>query len=301
MSIIELPAVRHFLMDHARVDSGPAPVAVFDCDGTVIRGDIGEAMLYYQLEHFLFRVSPAEVWHDHPRREVLSRLYVELLGLNAEQRTRQQAHTDFCELVLSWYFGRIDDGRIQDACVDIVRLLAGFTVSEVRGIASASYRNETQSSPARRNLGSRTFPKGIRYVADTTDCIAQLQRIGFDIWMISGSNRWSVEPIASRLAIAPQRVIGITLEERGGVLTPGVSRPVPVQTGKIEALRIVEPRKPLIVVSDSKNDRALLDYSAGLKILVNAGKDSSDAFFPRRELARDPAWVVVESPTLMTP
>ena len=38
--------------------NGP-PLAVFDCDGTVIQGDIGEAMLYHQLEHFLFRVSPA--------------------------------------------------------------------------------------------------------------------------------------------------------------------------------------------------------------------------------------------------
>jgi len=48
--------------------TGPRPLAVFDCDGTVIQGEHREAMFYRQIEHFHFRRSPASVWPDHPRR-----------------------------------------------------------------------------------------------------------------------------------------------------------------------------------------------------------------------------------------
>src|SRR5271166_4766338 len=78
MSILREPAVAAFLARHRDHAPGPRPMAVFDCDGTVIQGDMGEAMFYRQIEHFHFRRSPALVWPDHPRSGEIGRLYGEL-------------------------------------------------------------------------------------------------------------------------------------------------------------------------------------------------------------------------------
>ena len=113
-----------------------APLAVFDCDGTVIQGDTGEAMLYHQLEHFLFRVSPAAVWTDHPRRDELQGLYEHLALQGADKARLDQRFESFAEQVLAWYFDQLAEGRTAKACADIVRLCAGFSSTELRQIAA---------------------------------------------------------------------------------------------------------------------------------------------------------------------
>ena len=132
-----------------------APFAVFDCDGTIIRGDIGEAMFYRQIELFLFRISPASVWHDHPKREKLHTLYESLAALPPARRATDRRLTSFGEHLLAWYFGQLADGKTAKACVDIVRLLAGFTPAEVARLADATLRHELASPwQSARSAGS---------------------------------------------------------------------------------------------------------------------------------------------------
>src|SRR5512140_1720886 len=130
MSILSNEAVVRFLERHAGREAGA--VAVFDCDGTLIKGDVGEAMLYYQIEHFLFRHSPAAVWPDHPRRQQLDGLYRTLEEAPPGGRARHEAFGPFADIILDWYFGQIEAGAVAKACADIVRLFAGFTLAEVQ-------------------------------------------------------------------------------------------------------------------------------------------------------------------------
>ena len=255
-------------------------------------------MLYYQLEHLHFRVSPAAVWTDYPSRDDLDRLYQRVIATDAGRLGANPSFDSFARLILTWYFDQLDDGRIEKACTDIVKLWTGYTVAEVRAIAAATYQHETESPLAGRSLGGRSLPLGIRFLREPCGLLARLQELSFEIWVISGSNAWSVEPVAERLGIPRDRVIGIELTETGGILTATERRPVPVMSGKVEALRVREPRRPLLVVSDSRHDRPLLAYSSELKILVNSGENSSDAFFPRRQLSAERNWAFIESPTI---
>ena len=75
------------------------PLAVFDCDGTVIKGDIGEAMFFRQIEQFHFRLNPAALWPDHPRRKELGKAYEKLALLPPEERTRDPAFEPFARML----------------------------------------------------------------------------------------------------------------------------------------------------------------------------------------------------------
>jgi len=274
-------------------------VAVFDCDGTLIKGDIGEAMLYFQLEHFHFRISPAVVWPDHPERKELDELYESLSFSSSKTLKRDHRFARFADLVLSWYFDQLAEGRIEKACADIVRLFAGFSRFEARQIAEASVKDELQSDFTKRQIGRRTLPKGIRFIGESVALLKSLQRTGFDIWVISGSNQWGVAAVLKRLHLPSDRIIGIDLVEVNQVLSSTVKRPVPVLEGKVKSLKHLLRARPGIVVSDSKYDIPLFKYSADSKVLVHSDNGRTNEFFTAGRIKRDDSWFVIERPTLL--
>lgn len=298
MSILDLAPVARFLEKHANHSTREHPTAVFDCDGTVIKGDIGEAMLYYQIEHFLFKVSPAAVWPDHPGRSQLDDLYHQLASASPDQRCAHPAFHHFADIVLYWYFGQINDGKVEKACADIVRLFAGYTLAEVRQIADLVFADEIASSLSTRKLGTRILPKGARYIRESTDLIRELQRLRFHVWAVSGSNKWSVEPVFQRLGIGPEFVIGIELEEENGILTPQAKSPVPIRENKVHAFEKHTAAVPVLVASDSRNDIPLFLYSSDLKVRINSRNRNTAEFFREGKVAQDDRWVVIEQPTL---
>ncbi len=298
MSADSLAPLESFLQTSIPSSVYPSPTAIFDCDGTMIQGDIGEAMFYFQIEHFLFRTSPAFLWHDHPKRRELQTLYESLAGLPPGRAVRDRRFPSFADHLLSWYFNQLAEGKTAKACADIVRLLAGFRVREVREIAAATLRLELSMPLSDRRIGSFTLPLGIRYIRESVDALARLRSLGVDIWVVSGSSRWSVEAVFEPLEIPPRKIIGIDLLEEGAILSPQIREPVPVLEGKIEALRKHTLQKPCLVFSDSAYDIPLFKYSTGLRILVNS-RNSEDHNVFTNGVTRDSTWVVIDQPTLM--
>ncbi|HTY01163.1 MAG TPA: haloacid dehalogenase-like hydrolase [Bacteroidota bacterium] len=296
-SILEQNNFRHF-MDAVEKTDRPR-IAIFDCDGTMIKGDVGEAMLYYQIEHFLFRQSPGEIWTDHPGRELLQQWYLDLLQLPPVERKSSPGFEKFAGAILDWYFGQIEDGKVAKACADIVRLFAGFTISEARDIAQASFDFEHHAKISERSLGGRILPLGIRYLAESLELLRKLQKEKFDIWVISGSNKWSVEPVFAPLGVPRDRVIGIEMIEEHGILTSREVLPVPIRADKIEAFRRRSELTPLLVASDSRNDLPLLRRASMLKVRINSRGRSTEEFF--RDVPKDEngSWVNVEKPTVV--
>jgi HAD superfamily phosphoserine phosphatase-like hydrolase len=199
---------------------------------------------------------------------------------------------------LSRYFDQIAGDELEKACSDIVRLLTGFSQSEVREIAARTVQYETASPVSTRTLGRYRLPRGIRFIHDSLQLLDFLRARGFDIWIVSGSNRWSVEAVFSRLDVPFGHVIGIELAESHGTLKPEVKTPVPVRQGKVRALREHIAAPPLIVISDSVNDIPLLRYSAGMKVVMNSKGDNVSEFSFDGELTQDESWLVIESPTI---
>jgi phosphoserine phosphatase len=286
-------AIQDYLNDHPVHPSDPPLMAVFDCDGTVIRGDIGEAMLYFQIEQMAFKRSPADIWDHHPQRTELETLFTRSAHHGAP-------HHAFADAILDWYFCQLDRGDVQsiaDGCADIVRLCAGFTVQEIRDVAEQAFLHEVSSPRGIRRLGKRDLPVGVRFIPEIREVIGFLQGAGVDIWAVSGSCTWSVEPVFRRLGVGPDRVIGIDLHEEGAVLGSAPRRPVPINSGKVDALRTRCAQRPFLVASDSPLDLPFLQYSSGLRLLVNTRNRPSTAFFAETGASRDDSWIVLEHPS----
>ncbi|MBX2992154.1 MAG: haloacid dehalogenase-like hydrolase [Bacteroidetes bacterium] len=294
------PDLQEFVREAASNTGSYRPVAVFDCDGTIIKGDIGEAMFYYQIEHFLLRVNPANIWLDHPKREELDTLYTLLSSLPSERRTQDRRYLSFAEMLLEWYFDQLAEGRTEKACSDIVKLLGKFSEAEVRQIALATYNEELAAPLSVRKFGKITVPRGIRYISESVALLKELQQLDFDIWAISGSNKWSVQPVFQQLGIQRDHIIGIDLHTTGNTLSPKVQTPVPVLNGKVETLQALISDPPLVVVSDSMYDAPLFEYAVGKKVLINSRMETSYTFFKVTGFVKDESWVVVEKPTIDT-
>jgi phosphoserine phosphatase len=289
--------LNRFLERYSTRASSHPPIAVFDCDDTLIRGDIGESMLYFQLEHFLLRTSPARLWPDHPRIEALGNLYDSLVHLPVEKVIHDRRYVAFAEMVLDWYFGHLAEYRTVKACSDIVRLFADFSTTEVREIAHAALRKELEAPLGEWTFGRHTLPRGIRFIKETVDLLTTLQDAGFDIWVVSGSNQWSVEAVCSHLDIPPSQVFGIDLQDRDGTLLPLVREPVPVLEGKVDVLQMQMRHRPAIAVSDSTYDLPLFQHSSGLRVLI--AQDAGANFFRQTGVAPDESWLVFEQQTLL--
>ena len=293
------PKLAAFLAGHGRHADGQSPVAIFDCDGTMIRGDIGEAMFHRQIERFWFRLSPASVWPDHPRRSEIDALYQALLAMPETSRLQSQEFSAFADFLRSWYVDQIRDGLVAKACTDIVRLFAGYSRQEVRQLAREVWETELSSPLENRPLGGASVPTGIRYLRPALLLFRELQQRGFDLWVVSGSNRWSVEAVFAPLGVPSERVIGIDLRERAGLLSAQEEQPVPIREQKVEAFRLRNPKPPLLVVSDSKNDIPLFADARGLKVRINSRNRDTEDFFRAVGSPPDDTWVLIENPELI--
>ena len=291
------PALEALLKDYSSHSSSENPVAVFDCDGTIIRGDIGEAMFYYQLEHFLFRTSPTNIWLDYPRREKLNKLFKAVSKCPSRRGSSDRDFATFVEMMLSWYFDQLDDGKTEKACSDIVRLFAGFYHSEVEQIATATLRHQLESPLTQKFIGRHSLPEGIRYIREPLQLFERLRNLGFDIWVVSGSNQWSVDAVFRRFDLPADHIIGIDLEKLNDTFSAKVKTPVPVLENKIRALEERGVQQPVIVVSDSIYDIPLFQYCEGIKVLVRSGTEDSDDFFTKGCIVQDDSWVIIEEPS----
>jgi phosphoserine phosphatase len=300
MSILDHPRFLTFLETHQVVPGTHPPAAVFDCDGTLIHGDIGESMFYRQIERWWFRISPAALWTDHPQRSTLEELFRAVSAMPSRDRSLAPEFEQCAGMMLSWYFDQIRDGKVIKACTDIVRLLSGFTLDEIQAFASETFADELAAPVSERRLGGRRLPRGIRFLAETVDLLGTLRDRGFDVWAVSGSSVYSIEPVFREMRIPSNRLVGIEMEIHDGVVSPVNVEPIPIREGKIGALQRRTQAVPVFTASDSRNDIPLLLYSSDLKVRVNSRRRDTKEFFDAVGAPMDESWINIESPTILS-
>jgi phosphoserine phosphatase len=298
MSLPFSSELQDFLEHYKRAKPTTPPIAVFDCDGTIIKGDIGEAMFYRQVENFQLRVNPANIWLDHPRRDELDTLYNALAAMPHQKRLADRRFVSFAEALLEWYFDQLSDGETEKACSDIVRLFAKYSEEETSQLARETFADESSAPMSAKRIGKHSIPVGIRYIEESVHLLRALQQLDFDVWAVSGSNVWAVRSVFEQLGVPRDHIVGIDLHSSNGAFIPKVQTPVPVLDGKEKALRQFTATPPVIVVSDSIYDIPLFQYSSNLKVLINSRMETSYTFFKEGEIVRDESWVVIESPTV---
>jgi len=128
---------------------------------------------------------------------------------------------------------------------------------------------------------------GLRPYAPMQALVRALGAAGVEPWIVSASNRWTVEVFAEEhLGIPPGRVIGVTPRVVAGRLTaePDPAVPVTVGPGKVEAMRRFIGRPAVLAAGDSASDWEMLCASTGLALVIDHGDEGM-----RHRVAERPA------------
>lgn len=168
-----------------------------------------------------------------------------LLDLIAARRLRDPPRDPWAEYVALFERGPAE------AFAYAGRLMAGLSEVEVRETSARVFATE---------FAKQVFPE-TRWLLET------LVGKGWDVYIVSASNRWSIEVAAEVLGLPADRVVALDLETERGILTDRVCLPVPTLEGKPALLRTRAGRNPDLAFGNSTLDLPLL-LAAALPVAV---------------------------------
>ena len=160
-----------------------------------------------------------------------------------------------------------------------VRYLAGLGLREVREMGERCFRD--------------LYPDKI--FAPMRELIALLVAHGFEVWIVSASPEVLYQGFLSRAFDIPiTHVIGVKSVVRGGVLSEDMVLPIPQDAGKKEALETFIQTEPLVVAGNSRGDKEMIEWSRGLRIIVNPDEFvAPDQTESVADYARRNGWLVL--------
>ncbi|HTL12420.1 MAG TPA: haloacid dehalogenase-like hydrolase [Bdellovibrionota bacterium] len=209
---------------------GGRPVAAFDWDNTVAKNDVGDATVYWLLEHD--KVLKPVSWgatSSHLTPEAVASLdaacpgpagkplvtsqdngcAAAILSIYEDQKTtggaaafKKDFHADWLEPAYGW----------------MAALLAGYTPAQVRKFADEVIEaGQTAAVGAKKKIAGREVEGYLRVYPEMKALIAGLRAAHFDVWIVSASPQPLVEVFARRVGVPPAHVIGIrsTLDSNG--------------------------------------------------------------------------------------
>jgi len=101
--------------------------------------------------------------------------------------------------------------------------------------------------------------------------IQLFQKSGVQIYIITASVKWAVEPGAKALGIPADHVIGIETALEGALVGKAQKGPITYREGKVQALlEKTGKRKAFFTSGNSEGDLALLESSTDLRLVVSA-------------------------------
>jgi phosphoserine phosphatase len=102
------------------------------------------------------------------------------------------------------------------------------------------------------------------------ELIGVMQKLGFEIFVVTASVKWAVEPAAALLGIDRDHVLGITTVIRNGIVTDEPVYPVTWRKGKAQALLMAtDGARPVFCAGNTDGDLALLECATHIPLAVS--------------------------------
>jgi len=118
---------------------------------------------------------------------------------------------------------------------------------------------------------------------------------GVQIYIVTASIKWAVEPGARLLGLSNDQVIGIETKVHNGKITDQQNGVITYRQGKVEALLSkTHGQKPFYCSGNSEGDTELLGCSTDLAMAVSASRRDDPLFRSENELfkiARSKGWL----------
>ena len=284
-------------IDSENYDPARPPIALIDCDDTLIHGDLGEAMMRYIItrrklntDRGFWHVVPERLGRDAlsaAHRAVAGRADAEVRDTAAYRRYRAGmigAYESLREAgleELKSYFG--DNHRFEDGH-EAARLFAGRALRGLHERTVAELVEEVLDYELGRPLGQDDIapgppfggllvPTGVRVHTEMIGLLQTLGDYGFQTWIISSSNVYVLRALVRRIGLPEEQAIGLDFQMQAGCFTDRPVEPIPVGEGKLEQYLDVVGRSPVLMIGDSMEDFELLENCEGVSIVIDRGDE----------------------------
>jgi phosphoserine phosphatase len=106
-----------------------------------------------------------------------------------------------------------------------------------------------------------------------------------EIFIVTASIKWAVEPGARAIGLTNESVIGVETALQNLIITDTPILPITYRNGKVEALlQKTQGRKPFFASGNSSGDIELLDCATHLRLAVSAASRDEKLFHSEKEL-----------------
>ncbi len=156
---------------------------------------------------------------------------------------------------------------------------------------NAGYRLEEVQSWARQSVEAM---KPIPVFEASRSIIAHLLERSVDVYIVTASIEWAVQPAAELFGLRPDQVFGIRTKVKDGVVTTEQEGSLTYRQGKVTALLERNGgRRPFFCAGNTEGDLPLLESSTALRLVMAASPPDNENFSTERkmlQLARERDW-----------
>lgn len=244
----------------ASYDPAQRPVALFDWDNTILKGDIGDAITFHVVAHDQVLQPPSQDWKQtsaYMTDEGAAALTA-ACGTTVPAGKPLPTSTNFecADEILSMYIDGVTRGgaaafaghnyrRIEPAYAWTAQLLAGHTHAQIEQLTRDAAEPQLAADiDATQVVGTRTVAAWMRIYPQMTELIKAARSRGYDVWVITASPSDVVRALAPRAGISPERVIGIrSMTDAAGKLTYKFEGCGPVPDGEQSLITYIEGKR----------------------------------------------------------
>ncbi|MBW1872604.1 MAG: haloacid dehalogenase-like hydrolase [Deltaproteobacteria bacterium] len=148
-----------------------------------------------------------------------------------------------------------------------------------------------------RDMGEKCFNQHYskKIFEPSRRLIQVLKQHGFEVWVVTGSPQVLYQQfLAKQLDIPIINVVGVKSVVRGGIVTGEMVPPIPQDHGKKEAIETFIQEQPLFVAGNSRGDKEMIEYSRGLRMIVNPDEHvAPDQKQSIADYAKSENWLIV--------
>ncbi len=263
--------------------SGSPGTAVFDFDNTLIKNDLGEAVMYYIVLQGLLRADLEDFWqelrHDAIDAAIIDRLRKSWDTVEESGGENTGEFLSFADRLLTIY-GLVYERAGMEEAYRWTRTLFGFQpAKEMRSISRYVFDYEQTLDVGVWELPSGLrLPRGLRIYTEIQELIAALHEREWDVRIVTASPQEIIQTVSPRWNIPEEKVHGMVLRRRRpdgepedrAILEPFIVEPMTVRAGKVARLRAEGVDVPDLMVGDSIGDFELLQH-ARTGILIDRG------------------------------
>lgn len=114
--------------------------------------------------------------------------------------------------------------------------------------------------------------------------IDHLHKRNVQVYVVTASIKWAVEPGAALLGIPRDNVIGIKTKVKDGIVTDEQEGPITWREGKVLGLFEATGKKPFLCAGNTMGDLALLENATHLRVVNAAVAEDHSNYSTEREL-----------------